>query len=74
MTRPRLRELFERATEAGLTGIERDAIARSFAGETAAEIATTDGVTERAVRYRLQSAARKLAALHDQPPEETPHA
>lgn len=59
-----LADLFARADEAGLTRVERDAIARAFAGETAGEIAAVDGVTERAVRYRLQSAQRKLAALH----------
>lgn len=62
----RLRDLFDRADAARLTELERDTIARSFAGETTAEIAAASGVTARAVRYRLESAARKLAILHEQ--------
>lgn len=69
----RLADLFARADEAGLTVLERDAIARQFAGESTAEIAAADGVTRRAVRYRLESAARKLAALVP-PTEEHPDA
>lgn len=66
----RLSDLFARADEAGLTDIERDTIARQFAGQSTAEIAAIYGVTRRAVRYRLESAASKLAALVPPPDHE----
>lgn len=56
-----LAELVRVADVAGLTGVERDTVARLVAGETTAEIARADGVSDRAVRYRVTGAIRKLA-------------
>lgn len=58
-----LARLLARHAEAGLTETERDTLARKLGGYTNLEIARIDGVSERAVRYRLQSANAKLAAL-----------
>lgn len=60
----RLIELIERADEAGLTALERSTLGRWLGCTTIAAIAAQDGVSERAVRYRLQSATAKLAALY----------
>lgn len=58
-----LAHLLARHVEAGLTELERDTLARKLGGYTDLEIARIDGVTERAVRYRLQSAYAKLEAI-----------
>lgn len=67
------------AADARMTEAETVTAYRHYSlGATVAEIARADQVTERAVRYRLANATRKLAALPDDrlaaigiaPPEE----
>lgn len=58
---PTLRDLVALATPAGLTDLEKHTLAQYVAGHNLMEIAVEDGVTARAVRYRLDNAIRKLS-------------
>lgn len=62
----KLADLVDLADKANLTAVERLTVARYLAGHSLTDQARAEGVTRRAVQYRLTRAAAKLAAATEE--------